>query len=145
MVYFVSFFCYFGCKFRVIDMAWHPLVECNVLKAIAMILTGNNNSLQTLNDKDINFGSLPTALRKVMIERFPKFDQYQLAKYNKEKARLKKGKDTNKVGTLFSNIIRQYFAISIVDKMIQLSQALIVVGRARESQFSGILYLMLRQ
>ena len=28
-------------------------------------------------------GSLPTALRKVMIEKFPSFDEYQLAKYNK--------------------------------------------------------------
>eukprot|EP00794_Sanderia_malayensis_P012166 gene12166-13421_t len=46
----------------------------------------------TLHDKDINFGSLPTALRKVMVEKFPSFDEYQLAKYNKEKSRLKKGK-----------------------------------------------------
>ena len=32
---------------------------------------------------DLPTGSLPTALRKVMKEKFGKFDEYQLAKYNK--------------------------------------------------------------
>lgn len=41
--------------------------------------------LQTIDDKSIKFGSLPTALRKVMVSKFPEFDEYQLAKYNKEK------------------------------------------------------------
>ena len=35
-------------------------------------------SLQTFHDKNINYGSLPSALRKAMIDRFPRFDQYQL-------------------------------------------------------------------
>ncbi|XP_033107315.1 telomerase protein component 1-like [Anneissia japonica] len=50
---------------------------------------------QTLNDKSINFGSLPSALRKVMITKFPDFDEYQLAKYNKDK-KGKKGKNKSK-------------------------------------------------
>ena len=48
---------------------------------------------QAFPDKSINFGSLPTALRKVMAVRFASFDEYQLAKYNKDKAKKKK-KDT---------------------------------------------------
>jgi telomerase protein component 1 len=40
---------------------------------------------QAFHDKSLNFGSLPTALRKAMIAKFPEFDAYQLAKYNKEK------------------------------------------------------------
>lgn len=43
---------------------------------------------QLFMDKRINFGALPSALRKCMVEKFPDFDQYQLAKYNKEKSRL---------------------------------------------------------
>ncbi len=50
---------------------------------------------QTFFDKRIHFGSLPSALRRVMIQKFPDFDKYQLAKYNKEKARLKKVKQAN--------------------------------------------------
>ena len=47
---------------------------------------------QLFMDKRINFGSLPHALRKCMMDKFPDFDQYQLAKYNKEKARMAKNK-----------------------------------------------------
>jgi len=47
---------------------------------------------QTLHGKNFNFGSLPVALRKVMISKFATFDNYQLAKYNKEKSRLKNDK-----------------------------------------------------
>lgn len=43
-------------------------------------------------DKNVSFGSLPSALRKVMVEKFPDFDAYQLAKYNKEKSRSAKNK-----------------------------------------------------
>lgn len=50
---------------------------------------------QTFFDKRIHFGSLPSALRRVMVKKFPDFDKYQLAKYNKEKARLKKAKQAN--------------------------------------------------
>ena len=49
---------------------------------------------QAFPNKSINFGSLPTALRKVMAVRFADFDEYQLAKYNKDKAKKKKKKDT---------------------------------------------------
>ena len=45
---------------------------------------------QAFHDKSINYGSLPTALRKAMVARFPDFDEYQLAKYNKEKSHKKK-------------------------------------------------------
>ena len=48
--------------------------------------------VQTLHGKNFNFGSLPVALRKVMISKFAAFDNYQLAKYNKEKSRLKNDK-----------------------------------------------------
>ena len=47
---------------------------------------------QMFADKKLNFGSLPSALRKVMVEKFVDFDQYQLAKYNKEKSRMAKNK-----------------------------------------------------
>ena len=47
---------------------------------------------QAFHDKSLNFGSLPTALRKAMMDRFPGFDAYQLAKYNKESSRKKKQK-----------------------------------------------------
>ena len=30
-------------------------------------------------------GSLPAALRKAMVEKFEEFDEYQLAKYNRER------------------------------------------------------------
>ena len=33
---------------------------------------------QAFHDKSLNFGSLPTALRKAMITKFPQFDEYQL-------------------------------------------------------------------
>ena len=45
---------------------------------------------QAFHDKSLNFGSLPSALRKAMIERFPGFDVYQLAKYNKDSSKKKK-------------------------------------------------------
>ncbi|PVD30085.1 hypothetical protein C0Q70_09346 [Pomacea canaliculata] len=47
---------------------------------------------QVFGDKKLNFGALPAALRKVMTVKFLDFDKYQLAKYNKEKSRLKKNK-----------------------------------------------------
>ena len=34
-------------------------------------------------ESDLLKGSLPTALRRVMKEKFSNFDEYQLAKYNK--------------------------------------------------------------
>jgi predicted RNA-binding protein with RPS1 domain len=45
---------------------------------------------QMFQDNDINFGSLPSSLRKCMVDKFAAFDQYQLGKYNKEKSRLAK-------------------------------------------------------
>ncbi|XP_066270990.1 telomerase protein component 1-like [Branchiostoma lanceolatum] len=48
---------------------------------------------QTFHDRSLNFGSLPVALRKVMAGKFPDFDQYQLAKYNKDKKTQKKKDD----------------------------------------------------
>ena len=54
---------------------------------------------QSFHDKSINFGSLPTALRKVMAKKFPDFDAYQLAKYNKDstkKKKQRKGKEDEK-------------------------------------------------
>lgn len=59
---------------------------------------------QAFHDKSINFGSLPTALRKVMSTKFKAFDAYQLAKYNKDtskkkkKKKGKKGNDNKKPG-----------------------------------------------
>ena len=47
---------------------------------------------QAFHDKSLNFGSLPTALRKVMIVKFKSFDSYQLAKYNKDTSKKKKKK-----------------------------------------------------
>ena len=47
---------------------------------------------QAFHDKSINFGSLPTALRKVMSTKFQSFDEYQLAKYNKDTSKKKKKK-----------------------------------------------------
>ena len=45
---------------------------------------------QAFHDKSLNFGSLPTALRKVMASKFTSFDEYQLAKYNKDTSKRKK-------------------------------------------------------
>ena len=42
------------------------------------------------HDKSIASGSLPTALRKAMAAKFPEFDAYQLAKYNKDTSKKKK-------------------------------------------------------
>jgi telomerase protein component 1 len=52
---------------------------------------------QSFHDKSLNFGSLPVALRKVMAKKFPDFDEYQLAKYNKD-TRVKKKKKKGKKG-----------------------------------------------
>ena len=52
---------------------------------------------QLFMDKNLNFGSLPSALRKVMAEKFADFDKYQLAKYNKEKSRMAKNKSMQDV------------------------------------------------
>ena len=41
--------------------------------------------VQSFYEGSLNFGALPSALRKVMLKKFPSFDEYQLAKYNKEK------------------------------------------------------------
>ncbi|XP_074640264.1 telomerase protein component 1-like isoform X2 [Tubulanus polymorphus] len=39
---------------------------------------------QIFDDSRLNFGSLPSALRRVLVAKFPDFDKYQLAKYNKQ-------------------------------------------------------------
>ena len=41
-------------------------------------------ALQACNNGSVNFGSLPTALRKAMVAKFGDFDEHQLAKYNKK-------------------------------------------------------------
>lgn len=45
---------------------------------------------QAFHDKSLNFGALPTALRKVMAAKFVEFDVYQLGKYNKDTSKKKK-------------------------------------------------------
>jgi len=50
----------------------------------------------SFHDHALNFGSLPTSLRKVMINRFSSFDMYQLAKYNKDSKKSLKGKQVVK-------------------------------------------------
>ena len=50
----------------------------------------------SFHDRTLNFGSLPTSLRKVMIDRFSSFDVYQLAKYNKDSKKSQKGKQAVK-------------------------------------------------
>lgn len=47
---------------------------------------------QTFHDKGLNFGQLPTSLRKVMVAKFPDFDTYQLGKYNKDASKKSKRK-----------------------------------------------------
>ncbi|XP_021378535.1 telomerase protein component 1-like [Mizuhopecten yessoensis] len=49
---------------------------------------------QAFHDKTIRQGAIPAALRKVMITKFPNFDKYQLAKYNKDSSKKKKKKKT---------------------------------------------------
>ena len=51
---------------------------------------------QTLCDSGIKFKSLPVALRKVMVVKFQDFDNYQLAKYNKDKAKNRKKREKKK-------------------------------------------------
>ena len=50
---------------------------------------------QTFHDTCLNFGALPTALRKVMAAKFVEFDVYQLGKYNKDKTKKKKKEKKN--------------------------------------------------
>lgn len=45
---------------------------------------------QAFHDTTLNFGALPTALRKVMCGKFGAFDAYQLAKYNKDTSKKRK-------------------------------------------------------
>ncbi|XP_055874450.1 telomerase protein component 1-like isoform X1 [Biomphalaria glabrata] len=52
---------------------------------------------QTLVDKTLKPGALPAALRKAMISKFPEFDKYQLAKYNKESSGKKKKSKAKKL------------------------------------------------
>ncbi|XP_012935535.1 telomerase protein component 1 [Aplysia californica] len=51
---------------------------------------------QTLEGGNLKLGSLPAALRKAMINKFPEFDKYQLAKYNKDSSGKKKAKKAKK-------------------------------------------------
>ena len=51
---------------------------------------------QTFHDKSLNFGALPTALRKAMASKFVEFDVYQLGKYNKDKSKKKKKVENKK-------------------------------------------------
>ncbi|XP_022100533.1 telomerase protein component 1-like [Acanthaster planci] len=46
----------------------------------------------SFQDKELSYRSLPSALRKVMVAKFPDFDEYQLGKYNKTKKNPKKRK-----------------------------------------------------
>ncbi|XP_053406458.1 telomerase protein component 1-like [Mercenaria mercenaria] len=47
-------------------------------------------------EKTLPLGSLPSALRRAMVAKFPDFDKYQLAKYNKESSKKKKKKKLRK-------------------------------------------------
>jgi telomerase protein component 1 len=47
---------------------------------------------QVLPDKYLKPDSIPTVLRKAVTKKFPEFDVYQLAKYNKERAQKRKSK-----------------------------------------------------
>jgi len=47
-------------------------------------------TFQMLPDKILQGNSLPTSLRKAMVEKFPSFDAYQLGKYNKEGSIMRK-------------------------------------------------------
>ncbi|XP_021002765.2 telomerase protein component 1 isoform X3 [Parasteatoda tepidariorum] len=47
---------------------------------------------QTFNDERLKKGSLPACLKKVLKNSFQKFDEYQLAKYNRDKTKKKKNK-----------------------------------------------------
>lgn len=50
----------------------------------------------SLGDKNIGFSALPVCLRKAMAIKFPKFDTYQIGKYNKKpKKNSKKGSETD--------------------------------------------------
>ena len=46
----------------------------------------------TLPDRTLKADSIPTVLRKAVTKKFPEFDVYQLAKYNKERAQKRKAK-----------------------------------------------------
>ncbi|GFO40942.1 telomerase protein component 1, partial [Plakobranchus ocellatus] len=65
---------------------------------------------QTLDENNLKIGSLPAALRKVMTTKFAEFDEYQLAKYNKEssgkkkKAKEKKAEAASKIETKASKL-----------------------------------------
>jgi hypothetical protein len=52
---------------------------------------------QLFFDKRIRFGALPHSLRKCMSEKFADFDEYQLAKYNKDKSKNKAKSDVKHI------------------------------------------------
>ena len=75
---------------------------------------------QAFHDKSINFGSLPTSLRKVMAAKFVEFDAYQLGKYNKDsskskKRRQQKEKETVKGGRGPKSLKKKDIAIAMVE------------------------------
>ena len=49
----------------------------------------------SLGDKNIGFSALPVCLRKAMSKKFPKFDVYQIGKYNKNPKKKSKTEETD--------------------------------------------------
>lgn len=66
----------------------------------------------TCLDGDLKMGSLPTALRKSMVDKFSEFDEYQLGKYNKNVSA--KDKATGKICFTLKQLIRKLHIVKPV-------------------------------
>ena len=74
------------------NVYWSPINEKNVNVTTANAQTSKRQKLIrkfrnqiSSSESNSNTKSLPAILRKVMAAKFPDFDEYQLAKYNKHK------------------------------------------------------------
>ncbi|KAH9282634.1 Telomerase protein component 1 [Echinococcus granulosus] len=73
-------------------------------------------------DPSRNF-SLPNALRRAMVEKFQEFDQYQLAKYNREIAETKTNKNTREK----NEVLRHTLSLKKMIRHLHISQPVLVV------------------
>ena len=74
----------------------------------------------SLGDKNIGFSALPVCLRKAMTKKFPKFDTYQIGKYNK-KPKKKAGKDSDNEDDETKLYERQHFTLKQLIRKIHIS------------------------
>ena len=69
--------------------AWHPPCRPYMARYFSASVRLPSDWMQiadlVMTFPEVAGGSLPAALRKAMVEKFEEFDEYQLAKYNRER------------------------------------------------------------